>query len=163
MCGDLGLRSRIETCSAQTEADEEVFYCYIWCHILDKNYSMMLGRSRCLLEADGVDLAFSHPLNRSMSALMTTYLHFVPIQALFVSELHPSKIVDDSSLVTSVDFAVDDLLERLQRVHARITAVSCPICLEVKSNDMKLHGPSSSWDGLHIASELNAIQFSYHS
>ncbi|KAF2441513.1 hypothetical protein P171DRAFT_434189 [Karstenula rhodostoma CBS 690.94] len=148
VCGDLGLQPRIEACSARTEDDEEAFYCYIWCHILDKNYSMMLGRRLCLLEADGMDLAFSHPFNQSMSALLTTYLHFVPIQAQFISELHPSKIVDDSSLVTSVEVIVHDLLERLQRVHARITA---------------LHGPSSSWDGLHEASELNTIQFSYHS
>ncbi|KAJ4292464.1 hypothetical protein N0V90_009126 [Kalmusia sp. IMI 367209] len=112
VCEDLGLHSRVEACRAETEDDEEIFYCYIWCHLLDKNYSMMLGRSRCLLEYEGVDLAFSHPFNRSMSALLTTYLHFVPIQALFVAELHPSKIVNDSSLVSSVEFVVQDLLER---------------------------------------------------
>jgi hypothetical protein len=163
VCEDLGLRSRIEACHAETDDDEEAFYCYIWCHILDKNYSIMLGRSRCLLESDGVDLAFSHPFNRSMSALLTTYLHFVPIQALFISELHPSKIVNDSSLVTSVEFAVNDLLERLERVHARISAVSYSSALRLISNRTQLHGPSNSWDGLHTASELNTIQFSYHS
>jgi hypothetical protein len=124
---------------------------------------MMLGRRLCLLETDGMDLAFSHPFNQSMSALLTTYLHFVPIQAQFISELHPSKIVGDSSLVTSVEFVVHDLLEKLQRVHTRITAVSCSVYFKSISNHIQLHGPSSSWDGLHEASELNAIQFSYHS
>lgn len=85
----------------------------------------MLGRNRCLLEFDGVDLAFSHPFNRSMSALLTTYLHFVPIQASTISELHPSRIGNDTSLTQGVEFVVNDLLERLERVHARITTVSC--------------------------------------
>ena len=109
---------------AETEDQEEVYYCYVWCHLLDKNYSMMLGRSHCLLDYEGVELAFSHPFNKSMSALLTTYLHFVPIQALFVSELHPSRIGSNRSLVSGVESIIQDLLERLQRIHARITAVS---------------------------------------
>lgn len=84
----------------------------------------MLGRNRCLLEFDGVDLAFSHPFNRSMSALLTTYLHFVPIQASTISELHPSKSGNYTSLGRGVEFVVNDLLERLERVHARISTVS---------------------------------------
>ncbi|KAH7351489.1 hypothetical protein BKA66DRAFT_475925 [Pyrenochaeta sp. MPI-SDFR-AT-0127] len=148
VCEDIDLYARVKAGRAESEDDEEIFYCYIWCHLLDKNYSMMLGRTRCLLEYKGMDLAFSHPYNRSMSALLMTYLHFVPIQDLFVTELHPAKILNDESLVSRVELVVHDLLERLQRVHARITA---------------LHGPSDSWDGLHSASELNTIQFSYHS
>jgi len=84
---------------------------------------MMLGRSRCLLEDNGLDAAFSSPLNNSMSSLLSTYLNFVPIQAKFISELHPVKISNNKSLLSRVEYVVHDLLERLERVHARIVEV----------------------------------------
>ena len=77
-----------------------------------------------MLDYEGLELALSHPVNRSMSALLTTYLHFAPIQAIFIAELHPAKIANNSSLVPAVESTVQDLLERLQRIHARISAVS---------------------------------------
>lgn len=123
-CEDLGLEARVKACQTETEDDEEIYYCYVWCHILDKNYSMMLGRSRPLLEYNGLDSAFSSPLNKCMSSLLSTYLHFVPIQAIFISELYPSKILNNESLLSRVEHVVQDLLERLKCVYARITEVS---------------------------------------
>ncbi|KAF9697819.1 hypothetical protein EKO04_004203 [Ascochyta lentis] len=147
-CDDLNLEAQVNACQTETEDDIELYYCYVWCHILDKNYSMMLGRTRCLLNHEGLDAVFSSPLNRSLSALLSTYLLFVPVQAIFILELHPVKISNKKSLLSRVEFMVTDLLERLKRVHARIT---------------ELHGPSDSWGGLHMGTELTTIQFSYHS
>ena len=123
MCEDLGLEAQVKACTTKTEDDEQIYYCYIWCHILDKNYSMMQGRSRFLLEYDGLGSALSSPLNRSMSSLLSTYLKFVPVQAIFISELHPDKIVNNKALLSRVEYVVQDLLERLERVHAGITEV----------------------------------------
>ncbi|KAH7130826.1 hypothetical protein B0J11DRAFT_524178 [Dendryphion nanum] len=148
ICEDLNLEARMNTCGSETEEEEEMFYCVAWCHILDKNFSMMLGRSRCLLEHDGLDSVFSSAFTRAMSSLFSTYLHFVPIQAIFISELHPTKIANKKSELSRVEYVVTDLLGRLSRMHARIT---------------ELHGPSDSWDGLYMGSELSTIQFSYHS
>lgn len=90
---------------------------------MDKNYSMMQGRSRFLLEYDGLESALSSPLHQSMSSLLSTYLHFVPIQAIFISELHPDKIVGNKAVLSRVEYVVQDLLERLESIHARITEV----------------------------------------
>ncbi|KAJ4984959.1 C6 transcription factor [Stagonosporopsis vannaccii] len=147
-CEDLNLEMQVNSCRTETEDDLELYYCYVWCHILDKNYSMMLGRTRCLLNHEGLDAVFSSPLNRSLSALLSTYLLFVPVQAIFILELHPMKISNKKALLSRVEYMVADLLDRLKRVHARIT---------------ELHGPSDSWSGLHMGTELTTIQFSYHS
>ncbi|KAH6621870.1 hypothetical protein C7974DRAFT_212393 [Boeremia exigua] len=147
-CEDLNLEMRVNAIGTETEDDLELYYCYVWCHILDKNYTMMLGRTRCLLNHEGLDAVFSSPLNRSLSALLSTYLLFVPVQAIFVLELHPLKISNNKALLSRVEYVVADLLDRLKRVHARIT---------------ELHGPSDSWSGLHMGTELTTIQFSYHS
>jgi hypothetical protein len=84
---------------------------------------MMLGRTRCLLNHEGLDCVFSSPLNRSLSALLSTYLLFVPVQAIFILELHPAKISNNKAPLSRVEFMVTDLLNRLKRVHARITEV----------------------------------------
>ncbi|KAJ8113730.1 hypothetical protein OPT61_g4206 [Boeremia exigua] len=147
-CEDLNLESQVIACSAETEDSLELYHCYVWCHILDKNYSMMLGRAHCLLSHEGLDSVFSSPLNRSLSALLSTYLLFVPVQAIFILELHPSRITNQKALLSRVEHIVADLLDRLNRVHARIN---------------ELHGPSNSWGGLHMGTELTTIQFSYHS
>lgn len=89
----------MKTGQTGTEEAEEVYYCYIWCHILDKNYSMMQGRTRYLLEYNGLDAALTSPLFVSLSSLLSTYLHFVPIQAIFISELHPEKIVNKTAML----------------------------------------------------------------
>tara|TARA_R110002003_G_scaffold235_11_gene17040 strand:+ start:950 stop:1321 length:372 start_codon:yes stop_codon:yes gene_type:complete len=123
----LSLEAQVKASQANTEADEEVYYCYIWCHILDKNYSMMQGRTRYLLDYDGLESALASPLNKSLSSLLSTYLHFVPIQAIFISELHPEKISNKKSLLSRVEVVVRDLLDRLETVHARITEVSFPL------------------------------------
>ncbi|KAF2847220.1 hypothetical protein T440DRAFT_214911 [Plenodomus tracheiphilus IPT5] len=150
VCEDLGLEAQVKNCQSESEDDEEIYYCYIWCHILDKNYSMMQGRSRFLLDYEGLDSALSSPLNKSLSSLLSTYLHLVPIQAVYISELHPDRILNRKALLAKVDSVVQDLLERLERVYSRITGLSGP-------------SESDSWGGLHIGSELSTIQFSYHS
>lgn len=83
----------------------------------------MLGRTRCLLNHDGLDAVFSSPLNRSLSTLLSTYLLFVPVQAIFILELHPAKISNRKSSLSRVEFMVIDLLERLKGVYARIAEV----------------------------------------
>ncbi|KAF2821137.1 hypothetical protein CC86DRAFT_411439 [Ophiobolus disseminans] len=148
ICEDLNLETQVNACQTETEDNLELYYCYVWCHILDKNYSMMLGRTRCLLNHEGLDSVFSSPLNRSLSALLSTYLLFVPVQAIYILELHPLKISNKKALLSRVEYVVADLLDRLKRVHARIN---------------ELHGPSESWSGLHMGTELTTIQFSYHS
>ncbi|CAG5186277.1 uncharacterized protein ALTATR162_LOCUS11540 [Alternaria atra] len=148
MCEDLGLEAQVKACRTETEDDIEIYYCYTWCHILDKNYSMMQGKSRFLLEYDGLDAALSSPFNKGMSSLLSTYLHFVPIQAIYMSELHPDRISNKKSLLSRVDIVVKDLLDRLEQVYTRITS---------------LHAASESWGGLHVASELSTVHFSYHS
>lgn len=85
---------------------------------------MMQGRSRFLLDYEGLDSALSSPLNKSMSSLLSTYLHLVPIQAIFISDLHPDKIINNKSLLAKVESVVQELLERLERVRARIFEVS---------------------------------------
>ncbi|CAN9453493.1 unnamed protein product [Alternaria alternata] len=145
--GDVGA-AQVKACRTETEDDMEIYYCYTWCHILDKNYSMMQGKSRFLLEYDGLDAALSSPFNKDMSSLLSTYLHFVPIQAIYMSELHPDQISNKKSLLSRVEIVVKDLLERLEQVYSRITS---------------LHAASESWGGLHVASELSTVQFSYHS
>lgn len=85
---------------------------------------MMQGKSRFLLEYDGLDAALSSPFNKDMSSLLSTYLHFVPIQAIYMSELHPDRISNKKSLLSRVEIVVKDLLERLERVYTRITSVS---------------------------------------
>lgn len=122
-CEDLNVEAQVSACQIETEDDIELYYCYVWCHILDKNYSIMLGRTRCLLNHEGLDAVFSSPLNRSLSALLSTYLLFVPVQAIFILELHPVKISNTKALLSRVELVVADLLERLNRVHARITEV----------------------------------------
>lgn len=88
---------------------------------------MMQGRTRYLLDYDGLESALASPLNKSLSSLLSTYLHFVPIQAIFISELHPEKISNKKSLLSRVEVVVRDLLDRLETVHARITEVSFPL------------------------------------
>lgn len=122
-CEDLDLETQVNACQTETEDDLELYYCYVWCHILDKNYSMMLGRTQCLLNHEGLDSVFASPLNRSLSALLSTYLLFVPVQAIFILELHPSKISNQKALLSRVEYMVTDLLDRLKRVHARISEV----------------------------------------
>jgi hypothetical protein len=124
MCEDLCLEAQVKACRTETEDDMEIYYCYTWCHILDKNYSMMQGKSRFLLEYDGLDAALSSPFNKDMSSLLSTYLHFVPIQAIYMSELHPDRISNKKSLLSRVEIVVKDLLERLEQVYSRITSVS---------------------------------------
>ncbi|KNG50554.1 c6 transcription factor [Stemphylium lycopersici] len=148
VCEDLSLEAQVKARQTETEDDEEIYYCYTWCHILDKNYSMMQGRSRFLLEYDGLDAALSSPFNKAMSSLLSTYLRFVPIQAIYMSELHPDRIANKKSLLSRVELVVEDLLYKLDRVYAGITS---------------LYGTSESWSGLHAGSELNTVQFSYHS
>lgn len=84
---------------------------------------MMLGRTHCLLNHAGLDSVFASPLNRSLSALLSTYLLFVPVQAIFILELHPVKISNQKALLSRVEYTVADLLDRLKRVHARINKV----------------------------------------
>lgn len=84
---------------------------------------MMQGRSRILLESDGLDSALSSPLSKSISSLLSTYLHLVPIQAVYISELHPERILNKKSLLSKVDFVVQELLEKLEHVYASITGV----------------------------------------
>jgi len=103
---------------------QELYYCFTWCHILDKNYSMMLGRSRCLLDHAGLDSVFSSTINRTMSSLLSTYLQFVPIQAIFLSELHPTKIMNNKALLTRVELVVVDLLRRMEDIQTQISKVS---------------------------------------
>jgi hypothetical protein len=88
---------------------------------------MMQGRTRYLLDYEGLESALASPLNKSLSSLLSTYLHFVPIQAIFISELHPEKISNKTSLLSRVEVVVRDLLDRLETVHARITEVSFPL------------------------------------
>ncbi|KAF2794071.1 hypothetical protein K505DRAFT_242965, partial [Melanomma pulvis-pyrius CBS 109.77] len=148
VCEDLGLEKKVEACQNELDMEEqEVYYCFTWCHILDKNYSMMLGRSRCLLDHAGLDSVFSSTINRTMSSLLYTYLQFVPIQAIFISELHPTRILNNQSLIPRVEFVVVDLLRRMEDIHAQIS---------------KLRGPSNSWGGLYVGSELSTVEFSYH-
>lgn len=84
---------------------------------------MMQGRSRFLLEYDGLDAALSSPFNKAMSSLLSTYLRFVPIQAIYMSELHPDRIANKKSLLSRVELVVEDLLYKLDRVYAGITSV----------------------------------------
>lgn len=84
----------------------------------------MLGRSRFLLEYEGLDAALSSRLNKSMSSLLSTYLYFVPIQAIYISDLHPDKIINNKSLLAKVESVVQDLLQRLEHVHTKIFEVS---------------------------------------
>ncbi|KAH8634716.1 hypothetical protein IG631_10116 [Alternaria alternata] len=116
MCEDLCLEAQVKACRTETDDDMEIYYCYTWCHILDKNYSMMQGKSRFLLEYDGLDAALSSPFNKDMSSLLSTYLHFVPIQAIYMSELHPDRISNKKSLLSRVEIVVKDLLERLEQL-----------------------------------------------
>lgn len=84
---------------------------------------MMLGRSRCLLEHDGLDAVFSSDCSRSMSHLLSTYLLFVPVQAIFIAELHPTKILNNRSLLARVELVVTDLLRRMDIIQTRIVEV----------------------------------------
>lgn len=95
---------------------------------------MMQGRSRFLLEYDGLDAALSSPFNKAMSSLMSTYLRFVPIQAIYMSELHPDRIANKKSLLSRVELVVQDLLDKLDNVYARITSVCS-----------HKHGPEMHW------------------
>jgi hypothetical protein len=83
---------------------------------------MMQGRSRFLLDCDGLDAALSSPFNAAMSSLLSTYLRFVPIQAIYMSELHPDRILNKKSLLSRVELVVQDLLKKLDHVYARITS-----------------------------------------
>jgi len=124
---DLNLEAQVNACRTETEENLELYYSYVWCHILDKNYSMMLGRTRCLLNHEGLDAVFFSPLNRCLSALLSTYLLFVPVQAIFILELHPSKISNNKALLSRVEYMVADLLKRLERVHTRISEVGSTV------------------------------------
>ncbi|KAG9186039.1 hypothetical protein G6011_02595 [Alternaria panax] len=148
MCEDLGLEAQVKACRTETEDGIEIYYCYTLCHILDKNYFMMQGKSRFLLEYDGLDAALSSPFNEGISSLLSTYLHFVSIQAIYMSELHPDRISNKSSLLSRIEIVVEDLVERLEQLCTRITS---------------LDAASESWGGLHVASELSTVHFSYHS
>lgn len=124
ICEDLGLESKVKgNKSEQDEDKEELYYCFAWCHTLDKNYSMMLGRSRCLLEHDGLDAVFASEYSRSMSHLLSTYLLFVPVQAIFIAELHPARILNNRSLLARVELVVTDLLRRMDIIRGRIAEV----------------------------------------
>jgi hypothetical protein len=83
----------------------------------------MLGRSRILLPYEGLDAVLSSPLNMSMSSLLSTYLHFVPIQAIYISELHPERIMNKKSLLSRVECIVQDLLDKLEDIRQKITVV----------------------------------------
>lgn len=119
---------------------------------MDKNYSIMQGRPRFLLEYDGLDSALSSPLNDSLSSLLSTYLHFVPIQAIYIAELHPEKISNKKSMLSRVEIVVQDLLDRLERVHARITGVrpwSCLMCTHADLSsytDLLTSGAAFTWE-----------------
>lgn len=84
----------------------------------------MLGRSRCLLDYTGLDSVFSSTINCTMSSLLSTYLQFVPIQAIFLFELHPAKIMNNKALLTRVELVVEDLLQRMKEIQTQISKVS---------------------------------------
>ncbi|GME23991.1 Transcription factor [Neofusicoccum parvum] len=51
-CMDLGLHvGRGDFWNLEGE-DNELYYCFVWCYILDKGFSMNLGRRICLLDTD---------------------------------------------------------------------------------------------------------------
>jgi hypothetical protein len=89
---------------------------------------MMLSRSRPLLDHTGLDSVFSSTINLTMSSLLSTYLQFVPIQAIFLSELHPAKIKNKKALLTRVELVVVDLLRRMEEIRTQISKVSTMRC-----------------------------------
>ncbi|KAF2703095.1 hypothetical protein K504DRAFT_418954 [Pleomassaria siparia CBS 279.74] len=149
VCEDLDIDRKVNAGRSEINANEqELYFCFAWCHILDKNFSFRLGRTRCLLDHKGLDAVFLSPHYRTLSLLLSTYLQFVPIQAIFIAELHPGRILNNELLHSRAEFVVTDLLRRMEEAQMQIR---------------KLGGPSDSWGGLCASSELSTIEFTYYS
>ncbi|GME61893.1 Transcription factor [Neofusicoccum parvum] len=82
-CMDLRLKASLE------KEDDELYYCFVYCYILDKGFSMILGRRPYL---SGSELISSkHPVWTSGCStlnLMTVHLEIARIQGVIASDLH---------------------------------------------------------------------------
>lgn len=120
-CADLDIRPQDDHCEIDTA--EERYHCYIWCQILDKNFSMMLGKKQCILEHEELDLVFASPLSSLLSPITSLYLQFVPIQAMFMSSLQGKGMTNDDMPNSKADNIIADVLRRLMNLEKGITEV----------------------------------------
>lgn len=128
-CADLGIKPHDVICQADTDRNEEEYHCYIWCHILDKNYSMMLGKRRCILEHEELDSVFASRPSTSLSPITSLYLQFVPIQAILLSKLQRKEMPNGGMPKSRAEYVITDLLERMMHLEKGITEVLKAISL----------------------------------
>lgn len=77
------------------DSNEEEYYCFMWCYILDRNYAWKLGRPRMLtVESDlRVDAA---TVKATISTLLLIYLQLANVQDTMIPFLVNCSIGDNT-------------------------------------------------------------------
>ncbi|KAK7705492.1 hypothetical protein SLS57_010026 [Botryosphaeria dothidea] len=146
-CMDLGLHTgRGDFWDPQAE-DNELYYCFVWCYMLDKSFSMNLGRRACLLDTDLVNSTESIWVHAPVN-LLTIYLELARIQSVVVSDL-VYKVTAENSTEQSQKSAL--IAKLIQQMH------------DFKDELDGMRKTPEKFRGLYMESELQALEFSYWS
>ncbi|RAH61716.1 hypothetical protein BO85DRAFT_455849 [Aspergillus piperis CBS 112811] len=126
--------------------NEEEYYCFMWCYILDKNYAWKLGRPRMLtVDSDlRVDAATS---KATISTLLLIYLQLAKVQDTMIPFLVNCSIGDNT-------------------VFRSFTSIGAQLLRDmdaIRRNIDQINTPSPDWTGLDVNSEIATLNFSYHS
>lgn len=122
-CMDLGLHTgRGDFWDPRAETNE-LYYCFVWCYILDRSFSMNLGRRTSILDTDLIRSTESvwdeAPVN-----LLTVYLELARIQSVVVLELSHKTKEDDSPEHLNKSSLIVKLIEQMQYAKKEMDRVS---------------------------------------
>ncbi|EKG17471.1 Transcription factor fungi [Macrophomina phaseolina MS6] len=146
-CMDLGLHTgRGNFYDPQTE-DNELYYCFVWCYMLDKSFSMNLSRRTCLLDTDLINPTESIWVHAPVN-LLTIYLELARIQSVVVSDLNHRAPTEDSTDQYQKSALTGKLIQQMQDFQKELDGMR------------KL---PERFRGLYMESELQALEFSYWS
>lgn len=106
--------------------DNELYYCFVWCYILDKSFSMNLGRRTFLLDTDLINGSESvWASGRTPVNLLTVYLELSRMQSVVVSVLGSRK-TDKQAEDAHKSAAFAKLLQQMHVAKRNIDEVCCP-------------------------------------
>ncbi|KAK1140656.1 hypothetical protein N8T08_009969 [Aspergillus melleus] len=143
-CVDMGLDVAV---ARDAGVSSEVYYCVIWCYMLEKNYACKTGQCRSSLSTSlGTDLPALPPSSVPLSGLLEIYIDLARIQAVLLPHLESSSA--DSREGPAFEDVGDELLSKMNQIHSKIEQIA---------------SPSPLWKGLDMNSEVAALQFAFHS
>lgn len=122
-CMDLGLHTnRGDFWDPRAEINE-LYYCFVWCYILDRSFSMNLGRQTSVLDTNLIRSTES-VWNEAPVNLLTVYLELARIQSVVVLELSHKTKDEDSPEHLHKSTLITKLIEQMQYAKKEMDRVS---------------------------------------